>query len=95
MGRQGSATRYGAGARLLHWLTVVLLVAQFTIGYLLDDDVESVSALGGVDLRTVHIALGVTILVLLATWTERLLLKARSRNGLELPCAEMRGWWAR
>jgi cytochrome b561 len=35
----GSATRaraYGAVARWLHWLTVVALAAQFTVGYLLD-----------------------------------------------------------
>ena len=29
---------YGALAKTLHWLTVVALVAQFTIGYLLDVD---------------------------------------------------------
>jgi len=29
---------YGATTRTLHWLTVVALVAQFTIGYLLDVD---------------------------------------------------------
>lgn len=31
-------TRYGVGARVLHWLTVALLIAQFTVGYLLEDD---------------------------------------------------------
>ena len=34
-------TRYGVGARVLHWLTVVLLMAQFTVGYLLEDDDDS------------------------------------------------------
>ncbi len=29
---------YGAAARWLHWVTVLALVAQFTIGYAMDVD---------------------------------------------------------
>lgn len=29
---------YGVVTKLLHWATVALVVAQFTVGYLMDDD---------------------------------------------------------
>ena len=39
MAAMATETRaYGATARWLHWLTVLALLAQFTIGYLLDVD---------------------------------------------------------
>ena len=38
---------YGGVAKALHWLTVLALVAQFTVGYALDVD-DSVAA-GGAD----------------------------------------------
>jgi cytochrome b561 len=33
-----SATTYGPAAKLLHWLTVLALAAQFSIGYVMDAD---------------------------------------------------------
>ncbi|HEX5018959.1 MAG TPA: cytochrome b/b6 domain-containing protein [Actinomycetes bacterium] len=35
---RNDATGYGLVTKTLHWLTVVLLVLQFTIGYLVDDE---------------------------------------------------------
>ena len=32
---------YGAATRILHWMTVVVLLAQFTLGYLMDVDDSS------------------------------------------------------
>lgn len=36
-----TVTRYGWPARLLHWLTVLALVAQFIVGYLMEVDDDS------------------------------------------------------
>ena len=39
MGLTNTATAYGLGTKTLHWATVLLLLAQFLVGYLaLDDD---------------------------------------------------------
>ena len=40
-------TGYGTVAKGLHWLTVLALVCQFTIGYLLDDEDGSVEVAAG------------------------------------------------
>ena len=45
---------YGPVAKSLHWGTVVALVGQFAVGYLM--------VLGGDDLLAVHVALGATVL---------------------------------
>jgi len=73
------ARAYGALARALHWVTVLALLAQFTIGYLLDvddsgrgrgrgrgrgGDDDSTLDLGW-NLLTAHVALG-SLIVLLA-----------------------------
>ena len=75
---------YGWVAKWLHWVTVGLLIAQFVVGYLMDDDSsghgrgrgrggDSLGSghgrgRGGEDevltLLPVHVALGITILVI-------------------------------
>jgi cytochrome b561 len=75
---------YGTVAKGLHWLTVLALVCQFTVGYLLDDDDGSGRGRGrgrgrgsghgrggeddvldgGWSLLTVHMSLGVLIVLL-------------------------------
>jgi cytochrome b561 len=64
---------YGLVTKSLHWLTVLALVAQFTIGYSMvrfDDLGEAMADrwLGGEDdrLLVLHVALGVSILALAA-----------------------------
>ena len=63
---------YGLVTKLLHWATVVVLAAQFVVGYAMtraDDVIEPFAErwLGGEDnLLGVHVALGVGILVLAA-----------------------------
>jgi cytochrome b561 len=88
---------YGPVTRGLHWLTVALVVAQFTVGYSLDADGgrgrgrgrgrsgesgrgrgrggDDLDVFGDDALLTVHVALGVSILVLTAV---RLLWRQRS-----------------
>lgn len=66
-----SPTGYGLVAKALHWLTFLLLVAQFMVGYAIDR-IEDLAEplvdrwLGGEDdyLVVVHASLGVVILVL-------------------------------
>lgn len=81
---------YGAVTKTLHWVTVVVLLAQFALGYLMDVDDSSGSGRGrgrsgesgrgrgrgGEDdgyavlddtVLTVHVALGVTLVVLAVT----------------------------
>jgi cytochrome b561 len=68
---RNDARGYGLVTKSLHWITVLALVAQFTIGYSMvrfDDLGEALADrwLGGEEERllTVHVALGVSILVL-------------------------------
>lgn len=62
---------YGSVAKALHWLTVLLLLAQFALGYLMEDiakawfETDEVDA-GDDQLVFVHAALGVVILVVIA-----------------------------
>lgn len=70
---------YGLVSKTLHWLTVLAVVAQFTVGYLMEDESGHGRGRGrgegsghgrgrggedDPDLLWVHVALGVTILVL-------------------------------
>ncbi len=53
---------YGAVAKLLHWLIVALVVAQFTIGWLMPDLPRSRPPEG---LVTVHLSIGAIILLVM------------------------------
>jgi cytochrome b561 len=66
---------YGRVTKTFHWLTVALLATQFTVGYFLDVDGRGdLDVFGDDALLTVHVLLGVTILVVAAArryWRHR------------------------
>jgi cytochrome b561 len=63
---------YGVVTRVLHWSTVAALVVQVVVGYAMDWDDDSGPGLGDDALVTVHLLLGVTIILLgLARWAWR------------------------
>ena len=75
--------QYGSTAKILHWLVVVLLVFQYSIGWIMPDIKHGMDP--GVGM-TLHISLGVTILVIvspdwLGAWRTQLLRKAHCRLG--------------
>jgi cytochrome b561 len=53
---------YGATAKALHWLTVALLMIQFPLGWLMPEIHHHMKPGGAM---TIHISLGITILVLM------------------------------
>ena len=54
--------QYGATAKMFHWLIVVLLIAQYLIGWLMPDLHRGMKPGAGM---TFHISFGMTILVLI------------------------------
>ena len=50
---------YGTTAKVLHWLTVVLLIVQYMIGWLMRDIPRDMKP---GDVMTLHISIGITIL---------------------------------
>jgi cytochrome b561 len=62
-GRVGVRNTYGPTAKLLHWIIVVLLIAQYAIGWLMPDIRRG--ALPGTPMN-VHMSIGFTVLVLIA-----------------------------
>jgi cytochrome b561 len=54
--------QYGTTAKVLHWLIVVLLIAQYLIGWLMPDIHRGMKPGAGM---TFHISFGLTILVLI------------------------------
>ena len=54
--------QYGATAKVLHWLIVALLIAQYLIGWLMPDIHRGMKPGAGM---TLHISFGFTILVLI------------------------------
>jgi cytochrome b561 len=61
-GRVGVQDTYGLTAKLLHWIIVVLLIAQYAIGWLMPDIHRG--ALPGTPMN-VHMSIGFTVLVLI------------------------------
>ena len=57
---KGRRTRYDATSRILHWLTFFLLLAQFTLGWLMPD-ADSIKAPRG--LTAWHVGAGTLLLV--------------------------------
>lgn len=60
---RNSPERYGAAPKLLHWLTVVLVVLAWSLGTFGDDLPRGAARAAGL---LIHISAGVTILALLA-----------------------------
>ena len=56
-------TQYGATAKVLHWVIVGLLVVQFPIGWLMPDIHRGMEP---GDAMTLHISIGIVILLLIA-----------------------------